>query len=221
MRACLIAAGSVLLAGSAAAQQSPRDALARLGIKMVEPMSAKELAATKARVDAQLSKSGAAASFDNISDANGGKVRHRPSGLVCSLGENGQSVEAGPADGATCRGKDGNALYEMKVVRAPAGATLTSVAHAALADARTEPGFKPSGGLSVSGHPQEGSGRPDHETFRFTSRVDGRERASRLQVGIVRGWVLTDRSMTPKSAAQPSMMSTLLEESSFGSNMNQ
>ena len=145
---------------------------------MVEPMTAKELAVTKMRVDAELAKSGTAALFDNVSDANSGKARHLASGLVCPLGKKGQRVLAASVDQASCETKDGSTVYETKVERAPEGATLETVAAKALADAQKEPGYAASGGVSVNGHPRPGSGLPDHQTLRFLSRIDGHVRVS-------------------------------------------
>lgn len=219
MRAWVIAAGVLMIPGAAGAQQSPKDALASFGIKMVKPMTAKELAATKMRVDAELAKSGTAALFDNVSDANGGKARHLASGLVCPLGKKGQRVLAASIDQASCETKDGSTVYETKVEKAPEGATLETVAAKALADAQKEPGYAASGGVSVNGHPRPGSGLPDHQTLRFLSRIDGHERVSRLQIGVVRGWVLTERRETPNTNAQPSGMGDILSEATFGTSM--
>lgn len=219
MRAWVIAAGVLMISGAAGAQQSPKDALASFGIKMVEPMTAKELAVTKMRVDAELAKSGTAALFDNVSDANSGKARHLASGLVCPLGKKGQRVLAASVDQASCETKDGSTVYETKVERAPEGATLETVAAKALADAQKEPGYAASGGVSVNGHPRPGSGLPDHQTLRFLSRIDGHVRVSRLQIGVVRGWVLTERRETPNTNAQPSGMGDILSEATFGTSM--
>lgn len=212
MRAWVIVAGVLLIPVAAGAQQSPKDVLASFGIKMVEPMTARELAATKAGVDAELAKSGTAALFDNISDANGGKARHRASGLVYPLGKKGQRVLAASMDQASCETKDGSTVDETEVKKAPVAATLETVAAKALADAQKEPGYAASGGVSVTGHPKPGSGLLDHQTFRFQSRIDGHERIIRLQIGIVRGWVLTERRENPPTNAQPSDMRDILSE---------
>lgn len=219
MRAWMVVAGFLMIPGASFAQQSSKDTLAGLGIKMIEPMTAKELAATKKRVDAELAHSGTAAWFDNISDVNGGKVRHRASGLVCPLGKKGQRVVAASVDQASCETIDGSTVYETEVRKAPEGATLETVAAKALADAQSEPGYAAFSGMSVSGHPRPGSGLPDHRTLRFTSRIDGHERVSRLQTGIVRGWILTQRRETPKTDAQSMGMSEVLSEATFGVNM--
>jgi hypothetical protein len=105
------------------------------------------------------------------------------------------------------------------VEKAPEGATLETVAAKALADARREPGYAAATGVSITGHPRPGSGLPDHQTLRFLSRIDGHERVSRLQIGIVRGWVLTERQETPKTNAQPSGMGDVLAEATFGTGM--
>lgn len=219
MRVWVIVAGVLMIPGAAGAQQSPKDVLASFGIKMVEPMTAKELAATKVRVDAELAKSGTAALFDNVSDANGGKARHRASGLVCPLGKKGQRVVAASMHQASCETKDGSTVYETEVEKAPEGATLETVAAKALADAQKEPGYAASGGVSVTGHPRPGSGLPDHQTLRFQSRINGHERVSRLQIGVVRGWILTERRETPNTNAQPSGIGDVLGEATFGTNM--
>ncbi|MBB5716780.1 hypothetical protein FHS94_003652 [Sphingomonas aerophila] len=219
MRAWAIIAGVVMIPGVAGAQQSSKDVLASFGMKIVEPMTAKELAATRVRVDAELARSGTAALFENVSDANGGRARHRASGLVCPLGKKGQRVLAASMDQASCETRDGSTVYKTKVERAPEGATLDTVAAKALTDAQKEPGYAASGGVSVTGHPRPGSGLPDHQTLRFLSRIDGHERASRLQIGVVRGWVLTERRETPNTNAQPSSMSEILSEATFGTSM--
>lgn len=70
-----VAATILLVVPSAAfSQQSQRDSLARLGIKVVEPMSAREVARTKSRVAAELVRAGAPPVFQDISDEHGGKA---------------------------------------------------------------------------------------------------------------------------------------------------
>lgn len=219
MRAWIIAAGVALIPLAASAQQSPKDVLANFGIKIVEPMTAKQVTATKARVDAELAKSRTAGLFDNVSDANGGKARHRASGLVCPLGKKGQRVLAASTDKVLCETKDGSTVYETKVEKAPEGTTLETVVANALADSQKEPGYVASGGVMVTGHPRPGSGMPEHRTMRFLSRIDGRERVSRLQIGIVRGWILIERRVTPNTNVSPSIMGDVLSEATFGTGM--
>jgi hypothetical protein len=72
--------------------------------------------------------------------------------------------------------------------------------------------------LSVTGTPKAGSGLAEHRTLRYFSRTGSRERAVRVQVGIVRGWVLTDRRETNKDAV-PNSMADLISEATFGINM--
>lgn len=200
------------------AQQSPQDALARLGITVVQPMSAKEVARMSCRVAAELARAGATSFFENVTDEHGGKARHRPSGLICPLGKKGQRVLQASPDSAACETTNKGAVYRTTVVRAPAGAALESVAASALAAARTEPGYTPATGLSVSADADPESGRPEHRTFRYFSRAGGRERAVRMQVGLVRGWVLTKRRDT-KRDAPPNPFSDVLEEATFGTSM--
>jgi hypothetical protein len=219
MRPLLIAAALVAVSCPAGAQQSSKDALARLGIKIVEPMSAKELARTKERIAAELARAGAASFFEDISDANGGRARHRPSGLVCPLGKKGQQILAASADGASCETRGEGAVYRIMVQRANAGATTESAAAAALAGAQRQPGYAPGGGLAVIARPKPGEG-PEHRTLNYVSRVNGRERAYRVQVGLVRGWILTEQRET-KAGAQPNLMSDLLGEATFGLSMKQ
>jgi len=201
MRVWVIAASVLLVSPAASAQQSSKDILASFGIKIVEPMTAKELTAAKARVDAELEKSGTAALFENVSDANGGKARHRASGLVCPLGKKGQRVLAASMAEASCETKDGSTIYQTRVEKAPEGATLETA-------------------VAVTGHPRPGSGRPDHQTLRFLSQISGQERLSRLQIGVVRGWVLTERRITSNKNAKPSTMADVLSEATFGTGMD-
>ncbi len=220
MRALLIAAAFFTTPYPANAHQSATDALARFGIKVVEPMSAKELERTKARVAENLARAGATPFFDDVSDVNGGRVRHRASGLVCPLGKKGQRIVAASADGASCETRGGGAVHKTIVERAPADATLDSVAAAALADAQRQPGYAPTRGLSITARPKPGADRPEHRTLQYLSRVDGRERVSRVQVGLVRGWTLIEQRET-KTGEQPAMMSDLLREATFGMGMRQ
>jgi hypothetical protein len=125
------------------AGDAQKHALARMGITIVEPMSAEQVAATKARVQAEIERSGAGAWFEDRTDANGGKARHRPSGLICPLGGKGQRIVAASADAATCETTNGNDVYRIDVVRAPAGATLESVVAAEQAAVQREPGYAP------------------------------------------------------------------------------
>lgn len=221
MRLWVIAAGILLVPGAVSAQQSDEDVLASMGIKIVQPMTARELAETKRRVAAELARSGHAALFDDISDSGGGKVRHRPSGLVCSLGERGQRIIAASPDQAACESLADSTTYRTRVERAPEGATLESVAMRTLAAIEQEREYSPQEGLAVTGTPRPGSGRPNHRTFRFTSQSAGRQQASRIQVGIVRGWVLIERRDGPNRRSQESLMGDLMSEATFGSSMDQ
>lgn len=217
-----VIAGALLAfcATDAFAQQSSKDALALLGIKIVEPMSAKEVARMKSRVLGELTRAGATSLFVDISNENGGQARHRPSGLVCPLGKKGQIVLEASAHSASCETSSNGAVYRANVELAPPGTSLDTVAAIAQANARREPGYRPFPGLSVTGRPKAGSGKAEHRTFRYFSRPSGRERAVRVQVGIVRGWVLTDRHETSKDA-QSNTVAELLSEASFGVNMKQ
>ena len=215
----LMAAAMLSFAPSATfAQQSPQDTLARLGIKVAQPMSAKEVTRTKSRVAAELARAGATSLFEDITDEYSGKARHRPSGLICPLGKNGQRVLQASPETATCETSNNGAVYRTTVVRAPAGAALEPVAAAALAAASREPGYRPATGLSLTADADPASGRPEHRTFRYFSGVGGRERAVRVQVGLVRDWVLTKRRET-KHDAPPNSMSDVLEEATFGTSM--
>ena len=204
---------------SQAPPSDPNAGLAELGLKVVQPMAPEEVARTRARVDAEIARSGAPAGvLENVTDANGGRVRHAASRLTCALGATGQSVRSSGADQVACQYLNGGTLHRLSAVRAPAGATLVTVADAALAEARREPGFAFTAGSHAEGHPQPGSGLPDHRTLVFQSRVDGRERWSRLLVGLVDGWVLTERSLAP-SPPQAFDFSVLISEATFGSQM--
>lgn len=220
MQKLLIAAGLLLFAPGAEAQRRSDDGLSALGIKMVGPMSPRELAATKTRVAAELARSGTAAFFEDVSDENSGKARHRPSGLTCPLGKKGQRVLSATADSATCETRGDGAVYKTKVERAPAGASLDSVAAAVLSEAQREPGYARAGGLMIEARAKPGSNTPEYRTLQYLSRVDGRERLSRVQIGIVRGWILTERRETKKNA-QPSMMADLLSAATFGLSMRE
>lgn len=200
------------------AQQSPEAALARLGIRVAEPMSEKEVTRMRSRVAAELARAGATALFDDATDEYSGKARHRPSGLTCPLGKKGQRVLQASPDAAVCEVSSNNAVYRTTVVRVPADAVLESVAASAFATATTEPGYRPATGLSVTARADPKSGRPEHRTYRFFSRVGGRERAVRVQVGLIRGWALTQRREARPDAALPNL-SDILEEASFGTSM--
>ena len=218
MRFFVAAAMLSFVPSASFAQQSSQDVLARLGIKVVQPMSAKEMTRTRSRVAAELARAGATSLFEDITDEHGGKARHRPSGLICPLGKKGQRVLQASPDSASCETSNNGAVYRTNVVRAPAGAALQSVAASTLAAAASEPGYKPATGLSMTADADPESGRPEHRTYRFFSRVGGRERAVRMQVGLVRGWVLTNRRET-KHDAPPNSISDVLEEATFGRSM--
>jgi hypothetical protein len=214
-----LAAAALALSGPAVAAQADKDALAKMGITIVEPMSAEQVAATRERVRAEIERSSAGAWFEDATDTSGGKARHRPSGLHCALGGKGQRIVAASAEAATCETANGNALYRIDVVRAPPGATLASVVAAARASVEREPGYAPQTGPTIVAHPKPGSGLPDHETLRFSSKVVGDERMSRVQVGLVRGWILTNRRITPKAKAAPFSMGEMMSEATFGIEM--
>lgn len=216
-----IAAAILLVCPSAVlAQQAQRDTLSRLGITIVEPMPAKELARTKSRVAAELARAGAATVIQDISNEHGGRAVHRPSGLICPLGKKGQRILVATPHSASCETIHDGAVYRKTVERAPTGASLEWAAASAQSAAEREPGYRPSTGLVVSGRPKAGSGAPGHRTLRYVSRASGRERAVRVQVGLVRGWVLTERAETRKDA-QPNGMADILSEATFGVSMKQ
>lgn len=222
MRLISFAISAMLISSSAAAQPGtpPADPLAAFGIKMLQPKTTAQVAEIRARIVEELARTGATTAFEDVTDASGGRVRHRASGLVCPLGAKGDSVQAPSADEAVCRSRDEGAAYEMRVARVRDGATLAFVYDAALTAARRETGFAPYRGISIEGRSKPGSGKPDHRTIRYFSRVDGRPQLTRLQVGLVDGWLLTDRKTgAPPRDTSTSDMSELLSEAMFGANM--
>lgn len=220
MRSSLVLALLLVAPSPALAGQQSQDPLALLGIKVAKPMSTREMARTKARVADELARAGAAALFDDISDEYSGKARHRPSGLICPLGKKGQRVLAATDHWAACETSNDGAVYRTTVQRAPGDATLQSIVLSAQESARREPGYRPSSGLSVTGQPKPGSGLPEHHTLRYVSRTGGSERAVRAQVGLVRGWILTERRET-RNEAQPNSFADILSEATFGLSMKE
>ena len=216
----IMIAAAALLTGSTAAfaQQSAQDVLAGLGIKVVQPMSSAELVRTRSRVAAELSRAGAASLFQDISNEHGGRARHRPSGLICPLGKKSQRVLAATPHSASCETITDGAVHRVSVERASPGASLEAIAASAVATARREPGFEPFSGLSITGRPGPGTGAVEHRTIRYASRASGRKRAVRVQVGLVGGWVLTERRET-KDRAHPGDMAEILSEATFGLSM--
>jgi hypothetical protein len=218
MPAWIIGMAISLIACPAAAQQTQRDALAGLGLKLVQPMSPAEIAAMRAKVDAALAGAGATAWFENVTDASAGQARHRPSGLICMLGKPGQRLVSASEHDAACETKEEGTVYRISVRRAPADATLEIVAAEAAAVAQQEERYAPYRGPSVTARPKPGSGMPEHRTLRFTSRIDGRERMVRLQVALIRGWILTSRREGPKDTSALGI-AEMLQEATFGSEM--
>lgn len=207
-----------LLLAAAPAQQSPEEGLAAMGITIAKPMPAEEAARVKARIAAELAKPGMREAFADASDAYNGKLRHKASGLVCLFGSEGQSVSP-EGEGALCRTTGEHGWSETRVVRAERGAKLDALAAAAAAQAQGEPGFRPMRGPQTVAMPKKGSGLPEHRTLRWISKADGSEHAIRLQLGVIRGWVLTERSVGPVPAAAKFDMGELLAETMFGHNM--
>lgn len=215
----IIGAMALAMPLQVSAQRPSKDVLAGLGLTMVEPMSPEQTAETKSEVDAALAEAGVSSWFENMTDRNAGQAKHLPSGLVCLLGRKGQRVISASANGAACMTRNGDTSHFTTVVRAPAGTTLDTAAATALAEAQKESSYAPFRGITVTGRPKPGSGLPEHRTIRFSSRVDGRKRASIEQVGVVRGWILTERNVGPITKAQPPSMAGILAEATFGSNM--
>ena len=218
MRFPILASILLLCPSAALSRQSQADALASLGIKVVEPMSADELARTKARVAAELARAGATPAFQDISSDHGGRAVHLPSGLICPLGKKGQRLLLATPHSASCETINDGTVYRQTVERALPGASLDWAAAFARSNAEREPGYKPSTGLSITARPRPGSGAAEHRTLRYDSRASGRERSVRLQVGFVRGWVLTERTETRKGA-QPNSLADILSEATFGLSM--
>lgn len=215
MRAFGLILTSICLSSSATARPPEADALKSLGITIVQPMSAEQLAATKLAVAAEIARADARSVFVDASDANGGRARHVSSGLVCPLGKRGQRILTATADAASCESSEGDKLFRSSVERAPPGATLEWAAHYAQAVVSKEPGYKASGGLIITGKPREGSDAVEHRTLQFLSKASGRVRNIRQQIGLVRGWLLTERQESSKNA-QPNMMADMLSEATFG-----
>ena len=143
-----------------------------------------------------------------------------PSGLVCPLGKKDQRILVANPHSAACETVNDGTVYRKSVERAPSGATLEWAAVYAQSNAEREPGYKPSTGLTVTARPKAGSGGVEHRTIRYLSRLSGRERAVRVQVGLVRDWVLLERTETRKDA-QPNSIADILNEATFGKSMKQ
>lgn len=131
------------------------------------------------------------------------------------MGKKGQRILVATPNSASCETINDGAVYRKTVERAPPGASLEWAAASAQSLAGREPGYRPAPGLSVTG-----SGAVEHRTLRYFSRASGRERAVRVQVGLVRGWVLTERRET-RQDAQPNSMADILSEATFGTSMKQ
>jgi hypothetical protein len=220
MRFSIVAAIMLACPSIALSQQSQREALARLGITLVEPMSADQVVRTKMRVGAELARARATSVFHDISNGYGGQAIHRPSGLVCPLGQKRQRILVATTDSASCETVNDGIVYRKSVERAPLGATVEWAAAYAQSSAEREPGYKPATGLTVTARPKAGSSAVEHRTLRYVSRGSGRERAVRVQVGLVRGWMLTERKETRKDA-QANSMADILSEVTFGTGMKQ
>jgi hypothetical protein len=208
-----------MVATACAAQQVPNSGIPGLSFTVVEPMTPRQVAETKARVAGELAKSGAGPWFEDATDQTSSRARHKPSGLLCPLGKKGQRIVSASADFATCETRNGDSRYVTTVTRAPAGTTLASLAAEARGAAQREPGFSPYQGPAIVGHPGSEAGLPDHETIRFLSRLEGRERLVRVQIGIVRGWILTERRVSGKDSQNPIGMMEILAEATFGHKM--
>jgi hypothetical protein len=220
MRGLTIGLLALLGCGIANAQPAPGgDPLAAFGFHIVKPMTPEETAALRSVVDSVLAKAGPPGTFENVTDANGGAGRHIASGLTCALGKPGQSMLLEAPNAVSCHFTGSDGVTDIRIVPAPPRATLDSVAADALRKARKEPRFAPYTGLSVSSHPTPGSGLPDHRTIRFTSLVDGVDRFSRLQIGIINGWLFTDRATGRNPPEKQTGMSEMNSEMMFGWNM--
>lgn len=218
MRSLALPVIAIALSTPVLAAPPEADVLKSLGLTIVQPMSTEQLARTRQAVAAEIARAGAGALFVDESDANSGRARHVPSGLVCPLGKKGQRILAATADAASCETSAAGNVFRTSVQRTPAGATLDWAGRYAQATVTREPGYKASSGLVVLGTPKPGSDAAEHRTFVFSSKASGRDRNVRLQTGLVRGWLLTERQESPRSA-QPNMMADLLSEATFGSSM--
>ncbi|NJC06729.1 hypothetical protein GGQ97_002522 [Sphingomonas kaistensis] len=215
MRIHLLAATALAVAIPASAQQRQDDLLKSMGITIVEPMSAEQLARTRQAVAAEIARAGASGLFEDASDVNGGKARHLPSGLSCPLGKKGQRILYATATAAACETSGNGSLFRASVERAPADATLDWAEQYAQAAAVKEPGYKPWTGMLLTARPKRGSDAIEHRTLQFSSKASGRARNVRVQTGLVRGWLLTERSDSAANA-QPNLMADMLSATTFG-----
>ncbi len=199
-----------------AAPPAPADPLAALGITVAKPLAPAEAARVRAEVDRELARTGAAAEFDNVSDAYAGRVRHRRSGLTCALGTPGAVVSAQADGSARCAGKGAAGPFETTIAPAPAGATLDQVAAAVLERARREPGFRPYSGINVVAQPKPGTDGVEHRTLRFHARQGFGSVFVTERVGLFGPWLLIERSVgAPPKPGEPDMKD-LMGEIMFG-----
>ncbi len=222
MRMVLIISLSLLVATSIPAQARAAgddDPLAAFGLHVVKPMTSDQISATRARVDAELLRDRAFEIFKDTTNPNGGLVADKVSGLTCPLGLAGQSVRVIDDNSVICRSHEGDSSFETSVTRAPDSSTLQMIFEGAVQRARQEPNYAPFQGISMEGHPKSGSDLPDHRTIRYTSRVDDRIQFTRLQVGLVRGWLLAESKVGPLPKGSQPDMGEFLSEANFGSNL--
>lgn len=215
MRIHVLAAAALADATSLSAQPRQEDLLKSMGITIVEPMSADQLARTRQAVAREIARAGASGLFEDASDANGGRARHLASGLACPLGKEGQRILYATATAAACETTGNGSVYRTSVERALAGATLDWAGQYAQASVSKEPGYKGSTGPMVTARPKRGSDAIEHRTLQFLSKASGRARSVRLQTGLVRGWLLSERRETAANA-QSNMMADMLSATTFG-----
>ncbi len=185
------------------------------------PVSPADIAKAKARADAVIAKGHAEGYFLNITDDASPKVRHKASGMECVFGVSdpaflyiyptpgvaaGEDVSCTSVSTLASGQKILWTLYATRPAKVdelePLLAQMVSALKADMPDAApTEQHF-----TSLNLAAKKGADVPNHRAARFQATTEGHPIYARAAVGVVNGWVVSQRTTAPMDIARSADM---------------
>lgn len=171
------------------------------------PDSAK-VAAARTATDEAIARFGVADYFENVTQGEMGRLRHKGSHLVCLLDPDGSDLvvtinpSATPGDDVTCS----STVVGQETWQAARSASTPSIKDALMtavdaAKQRVDK-FKPYRGPVMNATAELSKDVP-LATARFVGRLDGKPVFVRVSVFILNGWVYTETLVAPEGDAGP------------------
>lgn len=174
-----------------------------------------DMKAARARLAVLLGQNGLDKQFDAVEDRTTlAKIRHKASGALCAAGDRIITATDTAVD-CTHAGANGS-FSELSATRAPAGATVDQATDAALRMVGQEPGYLATAGDSLVWRTSSRKPTVAHRTLAFLSQVNGVRSFTRMDVGIVGGWIWIERHTNRGDHSNESGFDQCFSDSSFG-----